>query len=403
MSLPVLDNLPSGRPQDWSLREIKKMQMEKPGAVTFQRPKFKHDPNIYKLAKRNQDKGGTCTGMAYSIYADLNYMHLTGDIPTPDELAQYKPDQIDTLGTRRDIFHPDAFSAECCYQMGRYFGNITYPSGGEIRFNARAARDYGFVLESMWHTDKERTHVWMYPPGPRKTVDGGVTPEEAASFASRHRIKGWAMVGRSDGDATWDEILDAIAQYNWVLCGIPIYANYVDMAGGDGTYPLPKGDIVGYHAQILTGYDEETGLLDIEHSWYGWCGQHGHLSKDYYNHARDQSVFMVCIDDEEVLIAQTINSSLTITSNVPSQLTLTVFPNLTGTIIGITPQTIALEVGKEYSVTASAAGYISQTKKADDSTTELTFVLDAVPANETFWQGILRFLQELWRKLRHGH
>jgi hypothetical protein len=252
----------------------------------------------------------------------------------------------------------------------------------------------------MWHSDKSRKKVWMYPPGARETIDGGVSAEEAALFAECHRIKGWAMVGRGDGDATWDEICDAIFEYRRVLCGIPIYANYVEMQGGDGTYPLPKGEIVGYHAQVISGYSPD--YLHIKHSWFGFCGQHGKLPYEYYLAARDQCVWMVCIDDAEVLIGHAINTPLTITANVPAQLTVTVFPNLTGTIVGNTPQTIALENGKQYAITATAPGYISHTEKVDENTGTLNFILVPVPVNETFWQKMSRFFRELWDKLRHG-
>ena len=73
------------------------------------------------------------------------------------------------------------------------------------------------------------------------------------------------------------------------MCAIPIYSNFDEMAGQEHPdYPYPNGEIDGFHAQIVDGYTPEA--LDIEHSWYGWCGQHGTLSKEYYEYARDQCV-----------------------------------------------------------------------------------------------------------------
>jgi hypothetical protein len=320
---------------------------------------------------------------------DSNYIELTGDKPTPEEISHFQLDVVDPIGTRHDVLFDNSFSAECSYQMGRFVGNITYPSGGEIRFNAKAARDYGICLESQWHTDKSGLCVWVYPPGPRP-AGGGSTPEEAAFFAEGHRIKGWAMVGREDGDATWNEIRAALNKYHRVICGIPIYENYIEMAGGYGTYPTPKGPIVGYHAQWVYGHTPE--FLRLRHSWGKWCGQRGKLPIEYFNIARDQCVWMVPIDDEEVKIAHDIYKSVLITSNIPALV------SVDGVQIGNTPIKIPVEKGKTYSITVSANGYIAQTRVVDESSQEnQLFELEpSVPVHQTWWQVFLEILRKIF-------
>ena len=386
---PILDPIPTTRPHDYSLRAIRKAQEVKPGAVTLLAfPEEWHNPNQKYLAHREQKNGGTCTGQSGAYGARHNYIKLTGDKPTAEEMAQIKRDVRDSLGSLVDILPAKEFSSECLYQMGRAAGNITYPSGGDIRFVAKAMRDYGVCLESQWHSDKERLKVWMYPPGARKTPDGGATPEEAAEFAAGHRISGWAMVGRADGFATFDEVRAAIYKYGWVKCAIPIYTNFAEMWGQEvPVYPFPNGELDGFHAQIVDGYTASE--LDIEHSWFGWCGQHGILPKEYYTYARDQCVWLVYIDDEEALIGKEIHKLLTITTNIPAMITVD------GTKIGNSPQKIAREIGKQYTVCAEADGYEKQCQVVDESTApELAFVLEPLPPIPPIKKGIFETLIE---------
>lgn len=388
MRKPILDNPPSGKPHDYSLRAIRKAQMAGPVPVTVEPfPEEWHNPNQKWLAHRGQSVGGTCTGQAAAYGLRHNYIKLTGDAPTEAQMADIKRDVRDPIGTLVDILPQNEISSEAMYQMGRFIGNITYPSGGEIRFVARAARDWGYALEDFWHSDKSRECVWNYPPGvvgARAEANGGFTQEVIDVFAAAHRIKGWAMVGTPDGDATWDEIRAAIYKYGWVMCAIPIYSNFSEMAGQERPdYPYPNGELDGFHAQIVDGYTPDA--LDIEHSWYGWCGQHGTLSKEYYEYARSQCVWLVYIDDEETKIGQAIHTSRNITSNVPAMI------SVNGVNIGISPIKIALEKDKIYTIKASADGYEPQEKTVDDSVTEVSFTLEAVvvPQPVKSWFQIL--------------
>lgn len=397
MTLPILDNPPSGKPHDYSLRAIRKAQMAGPGPVTVEPfPEEWHNPNQKWLAHRGQSVGGTCTGQSAAEYLAHIYMKLTGDTPTEAQMAAIKRDVKDAIGTLIDILPPNEPSSEAIYQMGRFVGNVTYPSGGEIRFVAKAMRDYGWALERDWHSDKSRECVWTYPPGvigARADANGGTTQEQIDQFAALHRIKGWAMVGTPDGDATWDEIRAAIYKYGAVMCAIPIYTNFSEMVGQEHPdYPYPNGELDGFHAQIVDGYTPDA--LDIEHSWYGWCGQHGTLSKEYYTYARDLCVWLVYIDDEETKIGQETHSHLTITTNVPAMLAVN------GVIIGTSPQKISLEKGKTYTINATAPGYYAQIATVDENVRELILTLEALPApiQKSWWTLLVEFLMRIFKR-----
>jgi hypothetical protein len=255
-------------------------------------------------------------------------------------------------------------------------------------------RDYGWALEKDWHSDKSRECVWTYPPGvvgARADVVG-VDQTAIDAFAARHRIKGWAMVGTPDGDATWDEIRAAIYKYGAVMCAIPIYSNFSEMGGQERPdYPYPNGELDGFHAQIVDGYTPDA--LDIEHSWFGWCGQHGTLSKEYYDYARSLCVWLVYIDEEEVKIGKETHTSCNITSNVPAQI------SVDGVVIGMSPQKIAIEKGKKYIIVATADGYKPVATTVDEGVRELVLSLEALPAPKpkTWWEMLIEFIARLFK------
>ena len=387
MPLPILDPVPSGRPQDW---QFQKIQMVKAETLTY--PDTYMNPYIRKIAPRDQKDRGTCVGQSTAYCFDLLYIQLTGKDPSDLDKAQFKKDVTDSLKTLHDVLYPQSASAECAYQMSRKVGNITYPAGSEIRYSVRAWKDYGMNLESQWHTDKIGTKVWgPYDEGfPVPTPDGGLSQQDAKTFASMHQIEGYAMAGRSDGYATWDEVCYAIATKGFVLGAIPVFSNYSQMQGGDGAFPDPSGELAGYHALCFVGYDQN--YLYLLHSWGDFCGMFGKISKRYFNQSIDQSVWMVVLDSKEVEIGKEIHRVVTVTANVPAQIAVD------GVTVGQSPQKLSLDTGKTYQVMASAEGYVSQTKQVDDSVNDLSFALEPVGTPQpvkSWWTILTDFLEFL--------
>ena len=380
MTLPPLDNVPDTKPHDWSYSRI---MMGKVPEVPVYPSAFK---NQYAklLAPRDQKDRGTCVGQSTAYCYDIQYMTLTKDFPTTQDKEQFKKDVVDSIGTLHDILYPQSSSAECFYQISRKIGNVIYPSGSEIRFSARAWINYGMVLENNWHTDKSGHCVWMYPPGARVTPDGGISPENAELFAAQHKAEGYAQVGTPGGNCTWDEVCSAIATKGWVLGAIPIYTNFASMAGGDGAFPDPGGELDGFHALCFYGYDSDN--LYLIHSWGSWCGMYGSISKRYFNYAIDLIQFFVILDQNEVKIAKDTYKTVLITSNVPAWVTVN------GTKVGNTPYKLALEPGKTYPVTVGQDGYSSVSRMVDESSTEILFTLEPIPV-KTWWERLIEWIK----------
>lgn len=383
---PVLDPIPDSKPHDWSFTKIQSVKV--PEAIPY--PESYKNPYVKYLAPRDQKDRGTCVGQSTAYCFDLQYMSLTNDIPTAFDRTQYKKDVVDSIGTLHDILYPQSASAECFYQVSRKIGNVTYPSGSEIRFSSRAWINYGMNTEDQWHTDKSGHCVWVLPPGARYTVDGGIDENTAAVFASLHRAEGYAQVGTPGGNCTWDEVCSAIATKGWVLGAIPIYENYSSMAGGDGTFPDPSGELAGFHALCFYGYDSDN--LYLIHSWGDWCGMFGSISKNFFNHSIDLIQFFVILDNSELVIARESYKKVLITSNV----TANVIVN--GVKVGITPFTLSIEPGKQYQVTVSQEGYYSQSRVVDESTTQVNFLLEPIPAvTKSWWQKVIDFIKGVLR------
>ena len=383
---PILDPAPSGKPHDYQFLRIQ--EVKGITELVFD-PAYKN-PLVSKknIVQRDQDDRGTCVGQSSAYTKDILYLMVTSDLPTDSDRASYQKNVEDSLGTIHDILWPKSNSAECIYQKSRSIGGITYPSGSEIRFAVRAMKEYGCNLESQWHTDKKGLAVWDTP---HETIDGGLSPEDASKFASEHIIDGWAMCGRYDGYATMDQIKYSIFTKGVVLGAIPVYENYSSMQGGDGSFPDPSGEIVGYHALCFYGYDEDH--LYFLHSWGDWCGMFGSISKRYFERSIDQSVWMVVLDTSEKKIADQEHRKVTIECNVPATI------SVNGVVVGPSPQTISCEPGKSYTITASADGYVSVTDTVDDSIITISMVLDPEAVTKGLIQRFVEWLINLFRRV----
>jgi hypothetical protein len=355
--LPKLDPKPTGRPiNDYKYRKI---QQVKAAGV---RPNSYKNEYYKEVAKRDQKDRGTCCGQGGAAYKDILYMTITKSLPGVEDKAKYKKDQVDTLGTLHDILYPESASAECIYQKSREIGGIHGGEGSETRFVARALKEYGANTEVQWHTAKTPYNVWTVA---HQTADGGLSPIEATAFAESHRVDGWAVLGDDYGSSTYEEVCQAIWEKGAVLAGIPVYENYDTMREGDGTFPDPRGSIVGYHALCFYGYDDN--YLYLLHSWGDWCGIYGKISKYYFENTIQESVYVVILDNSEVVIAHDVikymSLLITVKDNVTKQQLVNADVYVDGKLIGKSPQKIAVEPNTAYYVEGRCSNYGSSKRK----------------------------------------
>ncbi len=99
----------------------------------------------------------------------------------------------------------------------------------------------------------------------------GPAPDiEMQSRAKEFRIDGWAYV---DPDS-FDIIKGALADGNAVVFGIRIAKTFNEFKGNGVYSRSPKDTLMGGHAMVLVGYDDERKAFRLQNSWgKDWADQ----------------------------------------------------------------------------------------------------------------------------------
>jgi hypothetical protein len=224
------------------------------------------NPDIKDLAQRIQGDRGTCVGQACANVKDLTSIPF--DRPDSVDKEEYRRDVKDPDGLIHDNLYYTSASAECAYQISRRLGNITAPSGSYTYLGMKALTG-GVCFEDEWPTSKTPYMTLTYPRPDKK--------DAATVSIANHKIDGYATLY----PLTFDNCKAAINKYHTVAGSFDIYENYGSMMGGDGTFPEPKGAVIGGHALCLYRYDAD--YLYCIHTWGDWCGRFGKISRHYFD------------------------------------------------------------------------------------------------------------------------
>jgi hypothetical protein len=222
--------------------------------------------DVKDLVQRIQGDRGTCVGQACANVKDLTSIPF--DRPDITDKESYRRDIKDPDGLIHDNLFYTSASAECTYQISRRLGNITAPSGSYTYLGMKALTG-GACFEDEWPTSKT---PYMTLPNPRPDMKDAVTISMA-----NHKIDGYATLY----PLTFENCKAALHKYHTVAGSFDIYENYGSMMGGDGTFPEPKGEVIGGHALCLYGYDAD--YLYCVHTWGDWCGRFGKISRHYFD------------------------------------------------------------------------------------------------------------------------
>jgi C1A family cysteine protease len=106
----------------------------------------------------------------------------------------------------------------------------------------------------------------------------GPAPDiEMQSRAKEFRIDGWQFVDPE----SFDIIKGALADGNAVVFGIKIAQTFNDFKG-EGVYARsPKDKLMGGHAMVLIGYDDERKAFHLQNSWGRDWADHGRAWLSY--------------------------------------------------------------------------------------------------------------------------
>ena len=130
--------------------------------------------------------------------------------------------------------------------------------------------------------------VWPYNPHTRDTEHQGPPPEKA--YSCKRVIGSGKPIFIHDNKKNQD--IKYLLNYRVngkscpVVIGIPLYESFFSWSTAETgwvTLPIPGESIVGYHAMIIVGYDDERNLFLVRNSWGPHWAQEN--DKGYKGHA----------------------------------------------------------------------------------------------------------------------
>lgn len=159
------------------------------------------------------------------------------------------------------------------------YEKIRQPSGGAFPRDAlKVLTDYGVPPETC-----------------QAYVANSITPtcHNADELAKPNKIKGYARLN------TIDEMKQSLYQNGAFLIACSVTKNWFNV-GTDGLI-FEGGDIVGYHAVALVGYDDELQLIRFKNSWGDKWGDggYGYLSYSHMSSILTDAWSAVDIPDNE--------------------------------------------------------------------------------------------------------
>jgi hypothetical protein len=381
----------------------KPQQLAKGGAPPLAAgiPRKWRNPYLNYLPDRISQGGrGTCCGYTGAIGETLKYYKLTGDMPTPEEIAAEQRNVEIYLGcANNEPFVHDKFnkrwkSAQYIYETSRIYGNVTEPAGSYVSAVAGGIKVYGSVFETECYTSLSAKCVDKWYP----RLEGESTEQAKSRIIAsgkKHPINGFAQI------LTFEGICEAVYTHGSAMIPINIYANYTSN-GCVGNYPDPRGEVVGSHAQCIVGYDLDAGTLEFRQSWGKDWSNDGGISRRYYDIGAGATY--VILDDEETIIGEELYTKITVSANVPCNYTIN------GETHAFADSTVMLETGVEHIITATPLDpskvvesfqFAKITPVGDSGSVVFSFTMKPVDPEPTTptWAELLERLKYILKKI----
>jgi hypothetical protein len=329
---------------------------------------------------------GTCVGFAGALYKWRMYIEATGHIPTIEEIkAACKIIEEDigcTAGKFKYMTMPPGFwSPQWIYDRSRKFGNCTYPAGSDTTWAAKVIANEGAVpweecLTSI--TGMCAPELWIGTNVPYAEALAKLAP-----IAAEHKNK---FSATNDFNTVFQAIKDGRA----VFGPVNLPPDYLNPPNGEW---LPYGgDSAGGHAIFCCLSDDSERKIASRGSWDGDDGEKWYwMGERFFND--NAGPFLIGLTQAEAVIGETLYSSITVTSNVPAQLTVD------GKLAGNTPIKVAIEKGKTYIMMVSATGFIAQSRAVDESLTVWNVTLEPSPVPKKNWlEKLIDWIMSLFRR-----
>lgn len=145
-------------------------------------------------------------------------------------------------------------------------GTVQIDAGAYIRDGMKVAAQQGIAA----------AHDWPY----YESEFARRPPKSVLRAALNNRITSYARLRQRSGD-----LRSALAEGNTVVFGVTVYESFEE-AGvwprrGDVQMPKPSDELLGGHAILLVGYDDDTQRFKFRNSWGTGWGDDGYGSLPY--------------------------------------------------------------------------------------------------------------------------
>lgn len=189
----------------------------------------------------DQGELGSCTANAtLGLVQMVEDEETNANRPTPSRLFQY-------------------------YNTRVIEGTVQQDSGATIRQAIKAVVKYGYCAEAIW---PYRVQAFRLKP-----------PLKAYKAAEPHKLTAseYQRVAQ-----TLQDLRSALAQNHGIVFGFSVYESF-EKVGSDGMVHMPGSyeSLLGGHAVMLVGYDDDKKVFIVRNSWGEGWGDKGYFYMPY--------------------------------------------------------------------------------------------------------------------------
>ena len=240
----------------------------------------KMDLRLYDSPIENQSPLGAC--VAHATTSALEMLEIKASAPKSKILAWIKLTAIKVGRAVLNFFRVINWYAKDLSRLFVYYnardleGMAASDSGCNIRDAIKTLSNQGVCQEKEWPYNPN-----MVTTKPR---------DDCYTDAKNHIVDEYKAV------QTLDDIRSCIASGYPVVIGMTIYYSFefgsINQTG-IVTMPNTGEDIIGSHAVLVVGYDDNKQLLTVRNSWGDKWGKGGYFYLPY-NYAKDPSLVWDC-------------------------------------------------------------------------------------------------------------
>lgn len=120
---------------------------------------------------------------------------------------------------------------------------------------------------------------------------------QAYQEATTYQVLSYANIPEDKNKMT--SVKSVLASGYPIICGFTCYQNV--FSGKGGNIPLPKGNIIGGHAILIEGYDENKQMFKFKNSWSPSWGDkgYGYLPYNYLNTGNMSDLWVIYTQEDK--------------------------------------------------------------------------------------------------------